>query len=189
MKFSHLICALLLANPLAALADMSLDGVASSLTFVSVKNAAVAEVSRFTGLSGTVAEDGQVNLVIDAASVATNIDIRDQRMREHLLEVVKFPEATVGAKVDLAAIRAMPVGARQSLTLPVTVTLHGASQQYTATLDVVKLAGGVQVSTTAPLIIKLADFDLLPGVDKLQALAGLASIAVQVPVSAVLVFR
>lgn len=189
MKFQHLVFSLLLINPMAALAGMTLDASASSLSFVSVKNAAVAEVGRFTGLAGRVSDDGLVSLEIDAASVATQIDIRDQRLREHLLEVAKFPVVSVQAKVNLAVVQAMAVGERQQLTLPLTLSLHGASQQYDATLELVKLAGGVQVSSTTPLIIKLADFNLLPGVEKLQSLAGLASIAVQVPVSAVLVFR
>ncbi|HSG33025.1 MAG TPA: YceI family protein [Sphingomonadaceae bacterium] len=167
----------------------ALDGAQSTLGFTTVKNGAIAEAHSFSALSGSVGADGAASLTIDLASIATNIDIRDERMREFLFETGTFPSATATAQLDPAAFANLAVG--ESATSPVSATLdlHGAQQAVDAELTVTRIsADKVKVETAAPVIVDAAAFGLDAGVAKLQELAGLDSITPQVPVSFSLVF-
>jgi len=54
-----------------ALAAWDLDAERSTVQFLSVKNASVAEVHHFTEVSGGIDDDGQATVTIDLASVET----------------------------------------------------------------------------------------------------------------------
>ncbi|MGK2914896.1 MAG: YceI family protein [Porticoccaceae bacterium] len=160
---------------------------ASRLNFVSVKNNAVAEVHRFTGLTGEVSADGSANLQIALASVDTGIAIRDERMRSVLFDTAKFPHATARLKFDPAPVRALAVGESLVITTPVKLGLHGASAELTAKLRVTHLAGGHWlVATEQPIIVDGKAVGLGEGVEALRQLANLQGIATGVPVSLVL---
>lgn len=172
-------------------ADLKLDNDASSLNFVSTKNAQVAEVLRFDNLQGSVdADTGKAIIDIDLSSVNTGIDIRDQRMREFLFDTANYPKATYTATVDMAALKDLKAGGQTLVSLEGTLNLAGQSSPVTIDADVAKLAeGGYRVSTRAPAILMVDTFGLTPGVAKLQELAGLNSISVAVPVTFSVVFR
>ncbi|AFU98576.1 YceI family protein [Simiduia agarivorans] len=171
-------------------AGLTLDGSRSSLHLVSTKNAAIAEVHHFTALNGSLSAQGDVRVDIQAESLVTHIDIRDQRMKEHLLEVAKFPVLSITAKVDMVAVNALAAGEQIQFEQTIAVTLHGAEKSYQLPLRVTRLAdGAIQATTIAPLVVNLADFQLLAGVDQLKALAKLNSIATQIPVVASFTFK
>lgn len=167
-----------------------LDGDDSRLGFTTVKAGEIAEAHSFTGLSGTVAADGAASLVIDLASIATLIDIRDERMREFLFETATYPTANVTAQIDPAAFTALKIGESKLVPLSATLNLHGVEAPVDAELAVTRIADDeVKVETTAPIIVDAASFNLGGGVAKLQELAGLSGITPQVPVTFSLVFE
>ena len=196
---SRLVSALALA-PVLALAtacsqptaggDWTLDAAASQLNFVSIKSGDIAEVHHFTGLSGSVSEDGTAELVIDLASVETGIVVRNERMREHLFETETHPTARLTAQVDLAALYNLAPGDQTALELDGVLDLHGVEVPIFANVLVSDLNGSrVIVTTQGPVMIHAADFNLQAGLDTLQELAGLPSITPSVPVTATLVFE
>ncbi|MBN2992106.1 YceI family protein, partial [Pseudomonas cedrina subsp. fulgida] len=80
-------------------------------------------------------------------------------------------------------------GAQLELRLPLTVTLHGKTQTYSAELLATRLDDRrFQVVTLEPVVLHAEDFDLAPGVAALRKAAGLKSISLSVPVGAVLIF-
>ena len=76
---------------------------ASELRFVTTKNTNVAETQKFTRIDGVIAADGGVSLVVDLASVETQVPIRNERMQNLLFEVVRFPTANFETSIDLTS--------------------------------------------------------------------------------------
>lgn len=174
----------------AAQGDWTLDAEASQLNFVSIKSGDIAEVHHFSGLSGSVSEDGTAELVIDLATVETGIVIRNERMREHLFQTDTYPQARLTAEIDLAALYDLAPGDQTELTLDGVLDLHGVQLPISADVLVSDLNGSrVIVSTQGPVMIHAEDFNLQAGLDTLQDLAGLPSITPAVPVTATLVFQ
>ena len=171
-------------------ADWTLDGSASSLYYVTSKAAAISEVNRFNGLSGSISDAGVASLDIDLASVATNIEIRDQRMRELVFEVDRFPAAKVSLDVDAAALSGLEPGEVLAQQVEAQVSLHGMEQSVPANLVVTALAdGGLQIHTAEPLLVAAASFGLAAGVEQLREVAGLPSINPNVVINFTLVYR
>ncbi|WP_372782508.1 YceI family protein [Litorivivens sp.] len=180
---------LLLVSCTAA-ADLTLDNSVSQLNFGSIKNESVAELHRFTTLGGIVDKAGKAEITVELGSVDTRIDIRDKRMKEHLFEVTSFPKATYTTSVDLDAINDMAVGDIQQRRLKGELDLHGKKAGLELLVRIVKGTGGAfTVYTVEPAFIRVADFGLGAGVDKLQEIAGLKSITRAVPVTFSVVFR
>lgn len=177
---------LLLVN--AAHAQWSLDNAASELSFVTIKADNVAEVHTFDLMSGSIDAQGNVSISIELASVNTLIDIRNERMQTLLFETALFPNATIGAKVDLAAITAMAPGSVSVASLEFILEMHGTSKTYTAEVMLARLAAGVVATTLKPIIITADSFALLEGVERLREVAGLTRISNAVPVNFTVVF-
>ena len=174
---------------LPAQAAWQLDGESSRLTFVTTKVTNVAEVNRFRSLRGSVGDDGKVQLQVPLETVDSGIPLRDERLRKQLFEVEKFASAQIGAQLDIAPLLTLAAGAQMELRLPLTVTLHGQSQSYSSELLVTRLDDRrFQVVTLAPLLLNAEDFGLAAGIEALRQLAGLKTISLAVPVSAVLIF-
>ena len=173
----------------AAQAHWSLDNSASTLSFVTVKADHVGEVHTFNQLSGTIGDDGAVEITIELASVNTLIDIRNERMQAMLFETNLFPEATITGTVDLDGITAMAAGASESMQVSFELDIHGASGSYTADLVVTRSEEGVVASTAKPIIVTADAHGLVAGVEALREVAGLPSISRAVPVSFTVVFE
>jgi len=168
----------------AAHADWSLDNARSQLNFVSIKAANIAEVHRFNRLSGRVTDRGQASLTVDLSSVMTNIDIRDERMREHLFDVLNFPSANLSTEVDIEAIKAMASGTEQVQDITGELIIKGKATPLNASLRIAKLdADTVVVSSQQPIIVYANALDLSAGIEKLRELAGLPSISQAVPIT------
>ena len=170
-------------------AQWQLDSGDSGLSFVSIKNASVAETHRFGAMQGSISTAGAIELSIDLGSVETGIEIRDERMREVLFEVVKFPTATVTATVSPDILDAVTAGGAVTTELPVKVALHGMEKSLLITVRAVGQAGGkLNVFTPQPVLVNASDFNLAAGIVALQEIAGLSSISTAVPVTVNLVF-
>lgn len=163
--------------------NWELDAGASSLSFITVKKDTVSETHSFKTLSGT-ANAQSAQLTIDLSSVDTGIDIRNQRMLEHLFEVVKYPSATASVDTQNKSLAALS-GAGKTLhqPLPLTLSLHGIEQTLEADLSLSCSSDkALLVETLKPVVIQAENFKLDGGVEKLRELAGLSSISPKVEV-------
>lgn len=185
-----LVCLLLTAcASTSSNAEWVLDGNNSTLSFISTKAVNVAEVHEFGMLDGSVDGDGNVEIMIDLASVNTGIEIRDDRMRDMLFETGSFASAKLETSVDMEMLEALAIGESSAVSVGGELTLHG--QTVPLTFDVIvtrNSQSGLLVVSEQPVVISAAQFGLVEGVERLREIAGLPSISVAVPVSFVLAF-
>lgn len=175
------VLAWLMAMP--ALADWQV-GSGSQIQFVSIKNNLIGEVSHFETISGTVTEDGEVEVRVALDSVETNIGIRNERMKKMLFEVGLYPEAVITAQLDAEAVAALSAGGVTDVALQ--IDLHGQTVTKDAQLSVAVTDQGVSAATTQPILLNAAEFGLEGGVAALQDIAGLNAISRVIPVTVAL---
>lgn len=173
------LAAALMLTALPALADWTLDGDASTIGFVTIKNGGTAKAHRFSGLSGSVSAQGTAEVSIPLDSVETFIDIRTERMREILFRVADHPAATISAVLDMEALGSRAPGDRLTQEIDITVSTNGAEAAY---------LGAVAVTTARPVIADARDLGYEDGVAQLRDIAGLDAISPAVPVTFDLVF-
>ena len=179
---------LLLASTVNA--AWTLNNEASRQSFVSLKKDQVAEVHKFSHLSGSITKDGSVEITIQLASVDTAVPIRDERMRSMLFKSDLFPKATVSGKVDLVNLKSLELGQFQRDEIEISLSLHGQSKALKIEVLVVKLQGGsLLVPSINPVIVNAADFELAQGVLELTKVAELPAISAAVPVTLSFVFN
>jgi polyisoprenoid-binding protein YceI len=175
---------LLMAAVTAHAASWQINNAQSQLNFVSIKKGDVAEVHHFERLTGSLSDSGLFSADIDLESVNTNIEIRDQRMREFLFDVVDFPTANLSAQVDPALVTALATGQSKTATVDAELSLHGQKQTLAIEVMISKLSDNTLMLVSAkPLVLNVSAFDLVQGVEKLRELAGLPSISHAVPVT------
>ncbi len=179
----------LVAAPLAAQADSwTLSGDDSRISFGSVKKDTVGEIHRFNGLSGTVSKDGKVSIKIDLTSVDTAIDIRNERMVEHVFGK-ENPTATLSAQLDAGALEKMKPGETRSVDVEGSLSLAGKDVPIEAAMFVARLSDKrAMVTTDEMIMLSMADLGLDGGIDKLMELAKLPGITRVSPVTLRLVF-
>ncbi|MBU3020341.1 YceI family protein [Aestuariibacter sp. A3R04] len=164
-------------------AAWTLDTDASSLNFLTTKNAQVTEVHSFDRLQGNVSDEGKLTVTVPLSSVNTNIDIRDTRMQEMLFETSSYPNATFSATVPDELI-SMAAGQSKTTSVEGEINLHGVTAPATFQVVVNKLNDNtLTVATTAPTVISASSFKLEGGVKALQDVAKLNSITLAVPVT------
>ena len=186
---TRLLLALLSVFSMSAQANWYLDNESSRLSFTSTKNADIAEVHRFLTLHGKVDGKGLAEVEVELESVYTGIGLRDERIREQVFDVEKFPRARINAQLDLRPINDLAPGAQLELRLPLIVQLHGKSHTYRAELLATRLdERRFQVVTLEPLVVNAQDFGLVPGFAAVRSAAGLSALSLSVPVGAVLIF-
>ena len=169
---------------LSANADWQLDPAASDLYFMSIKATHVGEVHSFDTLSGKVDEKGAASLTIDLASVATLIPIRDQRMRDILFQVDRYPTATVDAQIDLNTLVTMPAGSEIDIELEADLKFKGNTSQIMTKVKVSKLnEQKITVRTIAPVVLSAGQLQVTEGLEKLREIAGLPNISFTIPVT------
>jgi len=187
MKYIWMLFVMLLPATAGA-GGWSLDGDRSDISFVSVKKGSVAEVHHFTTLSGSI-KNGQANIAIDLTSVESGIKIRNERMRSMLFEVGSFATATITADISGVDAGKLNPGETLSVSLPLTLGLHGFHKVLKADVTVIALNDGLLVTSRRPVIVKASDFGLEAGIETLRKIAKLPSIAYAVPVSFQLYFK
>jgi hypothetical protein len=185
----RLLLALLSVFSVSAQANWYLDNESSRLSFTTTHNADVAEVHRFLTLHGKVDRAGLAELEVELESVSTGVAQRDERIREQLFDVGRFPRAKINARLDLQPINDLAPGAQLELRLPLEVQLHGKTHRYRAQLLATRLdERRFQVVTLEPLVLDARDFGLAPGFATMRSAAGLGAVSLSVPVGAVLIF-
>ncbi|BAJ02492.1 YceI family protein [Shewanella violacea] len=171
----------------ASAAPWIVDSKNSNVNFISTKKVNVAEVHHFNSFSGQLDDSGKFALTIDLASVWTNIEIRDIRMKELLFEVGMYPTLVLSSQIDLSKLADIPVGATSVMEMSAELSMHQKKQTLPIQVTIAKLSNKqLLVVSTQPVIINAADFGYTPGIEKLREVAGLTSISQAVPVSFVL---
>ena len=171
----------------AAEAGWMLDGASSTVAFGSVKKDAVGESHHFSGLSGSVSQDGAVSVEIDLGSVETWIDKRNERMVEHVF--ANAPSATFTANVDMETLQALKIGAMTEVEIKGKLSLGSASIDVQDTMIAVRLGEmKVMVMTAEMIWISTEEAGIDAGISKLMELAKLPGITRAFPVTLRLVF-
>ncbi|MCK5889334.1 MAG: YceI family protein [Methylococcales bacterium] len=171
-------------------ADWSLNNKESTLNFISIKNLTIGEVHRFKTLEGHLKDDGSVNVSIILDSVDTRIPKRDERMKKVLFSTTKFPKATIATKVDSKKISGLKAGESFLQTAELELSIAGKKQEVEGKLRITALTDKTFLaSTVQPIIINLANFELIKGIGLLKGLAKLSSISTAVPVTASFIFE
>ena len=149
----------------------------------------LAEAHRFRTLTGKVSINGTAEISIDLASVDTLIPIRDERMREHLFQTVRFPQAIVSLKFDPVEVESITEGASGTVQLVGELAMMSQRVPVRADALVVRLTPRrVLVVSRTPVVVNAASLSLVGGIEKLRELASLPSISKAVSISFALLF-
>lgn len=178
---STALVAALMLSPLAS-ADWGVVS-GSTVNYVSIKNNTIAENNVFTGVTGSITDDGNIAIQIDLASVETRVDIRNQRMRELFFDVANHPFALITAQLTVPEMAQLDAGAPLERSLPLTLSLHGSEATIEAKLRAIAVGSELFVTTLEPILVSVSDYGLAAGVTALREIAGLNAIASTVPVS------
>lgn len=146
-----------------------LDNSTSMLNMVTVKNKNTAEIGSFSGLQGSVDEDGLAIVKIDLNTVNTANTIRDGRIRDFLFETSLLPTLYYKVQLNLNDIAAITIGSSAIQTLNGSLTLHGATSNISAQVLITKLDNNkIIVSSYKPVLVAASSFDLEWGIDYLR---------------------
>lgn len=157
----------------------------SEVTLISTKNTDVAEVFRFSRITGAIDNEGNAKVQLDLTSIDSAIDIRDERMRDILFQTKQFPQAVLSAKVDLATLQST-----QQQNLALSLDLHGKHQALDIpVLVIVDKNDNLVVTSLKPALIHAEEFELVQGIQTLRDIAKLERISNTVPVSFALTFK
>ena len=154
----------------------------AAVAFGSIKKDTVGEIHHFTNVKGEVTEDGQLTITIDLASAETNIDIRNERMQEHVF--AGMPNAVFSGSVDMSEVENLAVGETTLAYVEGDLSLGPVDAFVDTDMLVARLAEDkVLVTTSDFIIVSTADLGIDAGVDKLMELANLPGITRVTPVS------
>lgn len=161
----------------------------SVIAFGSIKSNEFGEVHRFNEVVGQVNEKGAVALSIELGSVETNIDIRNERMIEHIFKTADAV-ATLSGEIDFDLVHDLKVGATTTVDFEGELSLAGVGADIETELFVARLTEDRVLVTTADMImLSTDDLGINPGVDKLMALASLDGITRATPVTVRMLFE
>jgi hypothetical protein len=160
----------------------------SGIQFVSIKNNTIGEVSHFDMISGTVGDQGAVEVRVALDSVETNIGIRNDRMKKMLFEVGLYPEAVITAQLSPENMAVLGSSSGAAVPVLLQIDLHGQVVSKDAVLTVSATEVGFSATTSQPILLNAAEFDLENGVAALQSVAGLNAISRVIPVTVSLNF-
>ena len=160
-----------------------LDTQKSQISYVSTKNGDIQEHNSLRFESGSINADKQVKLVIDLNSINTNIEIRDQRMREKFFQTSQHPTATVTAEI------ADNLPLMTPYTISYTLHLKDHSETFQNPVMIHSGGGEMMVTSHEPVTVHADTFGLSEALEKLREIAGLNSISPTVEVDYKLHFK
>lgn len=184
----------LLASPFAW-ADWHINDAQSNFNFLSVKAAqvgpeAATEIHRFKQFDGSLAKDGSFEFSIPVQSLATGIEIRDERMLDQLFQQATYSAVKLKGKVAAAELTALKPGEFKDVELEADLSILDQTHPIKTKVRYVALENQrFMVNTLEPIIINGNEFNLSEGIVSLREIAGLAFIAHTVPVNFSLVFE
>ncbi|WP_240336716.1 YceI family protein [Tropicibacter sp. Alg240-R139] len=161
----------------------------SSLAFGSIKKDTVGEVHHFEDVTGTVSEAGALAISINLGSVETYIDVRNERMIEHVFKAADA-RATLAGDVDMEALNALEVGETTLTDFEGVLSLGGREAEVEAEILVARLTEDrVLVTTASMIMLSTADLGMDQGIDTLMKLAKLPGITRVTPITVRMVFE
>jgi len=110
--------------------------------------------------------DGELS--VDLMTWDSQLELRDQRIRDTFFEVAQTPRATFEPALFKEG------------SLEGQLTLHGVSKPVSVPVEVLKSEGGVAVRSTEPWVVKISDYGMQPQLDALITLCGHESVADEV---------
>lgn len=175
---------MLMTISISAHAAWTLWNQASDLNFVSTVNSSSSEVHSFTNMDGTISDNGEATLKIDLASVETNNPHRNEQIRKLIFDIENFQELLVSIKLDKDQLASLAISSPVVMAVNTTISLHGIRKNIHANLLVTRLQTGcLLINSLRPMLISLADFNLLDNLERLRSIAKLDSITNTVPVT------
>ncbi|MDJ0685140.1 MAG: YceI family protein [Alphaproteobacteria bacterium] len=156
----------------------------SNLAFISVKKGHVAEVHSFDTIAGEISEDGAARITIDASSVRSGVDIRQERMRDILFQAATFTEVVIEADIDLSEFEDLAVGESATSFTSGDVSIVGESLPIDFDAIVTRTGENrVVVVPAEPIIVDASEIGLVGAIEELRELAQLESISYAAPVT------
>lgn len=166
----------------------TLDTEQSSVNFVTIKKTNLAETHQFTDFSGEI-KKGKASVTIKADSIDSRVPIRNERMREFLFETGAYPLIQVNSDVT-EVLSGLTLGDSKTVSTSATLSMHGVTKEITLELRVNSLSEStMSVSSTEPVLVHAAHYEMVEGIQKLSSLVNGLHIAETVPVYFSLVFQ
>ncbi|MBO6919455.1 MAG: YceI family protein [Rhizobiaceae bacterium] len=163
--------------------DWSVNEDLSSLTYVSTKKEHVAKNHVISGISGGVDASGNLSISLDMDTVDSEIEVRDQRMKDWLYKVDSFPAATFSAEIDLDEYSSLEVGESTESFVEGELSLVGITTEIEFDVLVTRTGeDSVIVNTAAPVIVSANNLQINEVVEALKSSVQLSSISDSVPV-------
>jgi len=110
--------------------------------------------------------DGELS--VDLMSWDSQLELRDQRIRDTFFEVTQYSKATFEPALF------------KDGSLEGQLTLHGVSKPVSVPVEVLKSEGGIALRSTEPWVVKISDYGMQPQLDALITLCGHESVADEV---------
>jgi len=185
---SILATAFIFAASTASAEMWTLDSDNSKVGFGSVKSDVIGESHSFSGLSGTVSDDGAVDITLDLSTVNTQIDIRNERMIEHVFKMA--PSAQLLAEVDMEAMSSLDVGSTMMTVVEGTLMFLGEEVFVDLPVVAARLSEEqVLIMSDGVTYISTEELGIDAGIDMLMEIAGLERIDRAVPVTVRFLFN
>ena len=161
----------------------------SKVSFGSIKKNQVGEIHNFSGLSGTVTQDGHASVSIDVKSIETNIDKRNERMLKWVFDAAK-PKITIQSKIDMKDISQLAVGATTTMDMDGELKINDTSIELEAELFVARLSEKrILVTSDGMIMLSTKALGIDKAIDMLKKVAKLPGITRVTPVSFRFVFK
>lgn len=159
-----------------------IDETLSTVGFATIKKQYIAESAVINHIQGMIDETGTLKATVPLAQINTGIPIRDERLNQLFFKTDAYPNAEVIAKVPAEVLTSDQYISR--LSIPLSITLMGATKEITTSVNVIKTNDILSVSTSQPMIINALDFAIPEeNLKKLAETVGNISISTSVPVS------
>jgi hypothetical protein len=172
-----------------AFAEWTLDAANSNISYGTIKNSMIGESNTFKTISGTIDDNGHINIEIALASVDTQLELRDQRMRDIVFKVAENVSAKLTGDMNLQAHQDQEIGTSRVIEATIGLELVGEKLEHDVMLVITRLAENkVMVTPHGVMFIDADEYELLDAIEELRNLAGLDSIASVVPMSFYLTF-
>lgn len=175
-------CALSAFASAATAGTWTIDSEASVLGFGSIKSDMIGEAHTISGVSGTVAEDGTASIALDLTTMNTNIDIRNERIGEHVFKGAATANLT--AQIDMEAVSDLAVGEHMVMEVDGDLSLLGQETPVYVEMFIMRTGEGQVLATSQSMMFVGTDeIGIDAGIDVLQELASLDSITRAFPVT------
>ncbi len=168
------------SNTLASI--WKLDKSVSEMSFLTVKKDTVPEIQSFDNIDASI-NGYRAKLVLDTASINTNIDIRDQRIRDWVLKTGLLPNIVLTMDLPEDLIDSFLPGDTLATSLAAQLQVGGAKQTISVDAHITQTEDNkLIVNSKEPVIIDTNKFALTGGVEQLRTVAGLNVITQRIPV-------